>query len=271
MVAKKYKKDYNNLKLILSVLFIALLVIALLQWRHSKRIRFIHYDAFGIDVPIAYKIHGIDVSRYQKKIEWEGVSLMSSEGIKINFVFMKATEGSTITDPYFKYNWDRARKKKIIRGAYHFFNPKTDPKAQANYFISKVKLQNGDLPPVLDVETIGNTKPEDLKSDLKIWLNQVEAFYKVKPIIYTNADFYKKYLGEDFDDYHLWVAHYYEKQKPRISRQWTFWQHNDRGRVSGIRARVDFNVFNGDSVAFQNILLPQLSSSDTIGVKRQSQ
>lgn len=256
MVRKKQRKDYNTIKLLLVVLFIGALIISLLQWRHSRRVKFVHYNAFGIDMPMAFKVHGIDVSRYQKKIVWSGVRNMQIEGIKIDFAFIKATEGSDLTDRYFKYNWESARKKKVVRGAYHFYAPNTDPKVQAAYFISKVKLLSGDLPPVLDIETIGKIKPDQLKKNLKIWLSQVESYYNVKPIIYTNADFYKKYLGDDFDEYPLWVAHYYEKNKPRIDRTWTFWQHNDKGNVNGIRAKVDFNVFNGDTASFQKLLIP---------------
>jgi lysozyme len=74
-------------------------------------------------------------------------------------------------------------------------------------------------------------------------------------VIYTNVDFYNRYLGEAFDDYPLWVAHYYQRREPRIKRGWVFWQHSDEGRVNGIRSPVDFNVFNGDSTAFRALLL----------------
>ena len=90
----------------------------------------------------------------------------------------------------------------------------------------------------------------------KIFLNTLEAHYKVKPIIYTYAHFYTNYLSEGFDEYPLWIAHYFEPQGPRINKQWQFWQHSERGRVNGIKANVDFNVFNGDSMEFKQLLLP---------------
>lgn len=255
MPPKKQLHAFNNLKLLFSVLIIGALVIGILQWTNSRRIKFSHYSAFGIDMPIEYKIHGIDVSRYQKEIGWKDVKAMNIDGIAINFVFIKATEGYNLTDKYFKYNWKTSKKLGISRGAYHFFNPAQKSAAQAINFISRVKLLPGDLPPVLDVEQIGNIDPDVFKTGLKNWLGLVEKYYKVKPIIYTNADFYKKYLGDDFNDYPLWIAHYYEKKEPRVARDWTFWQHNDRGNVSGINAFVDFNVFNGDSTAFANLLI----------------
>jgi lysozyme len=83
----------------------------------------------------------------------------------------------------------------------------------------------------------------------------VEQHYKVRPIIYTNIDFYENFLANQFDDYPLWIAHYLVKDKPRIKRKWTFWQYNEKGHVNGIDAYVDFNVFNGDSTEFRNMLI----------------
>jgi lysozyme len=53
----------------------------------------------------------------------------------------------------------------------------------------------------------------------------------------------------------LWAAHYYQYDVPRIDRNWDFWQHSEEGRVNGILSKVDFNVFNGDSLQFRSILM----------------
>ncbi|MBS1733202.1 MAG: glycoside hydrolase family 25 protein, partial [Bacteroidetes bacterium] len=66
---------------------------------------------------------------------------------------------------------------------------------------------------------------------------------------------YKTFLAGRFDEYPLWVAHYLVKDKPRVQRSWSFWQHNESGHVDGIDSFVDFNVFNGDSAAFRNMLI----------------
>ncbi|MDP9230229.1 MAG: glycoside hydrolase family 25 protein, partial [Bacteroidota bacterium] len=79
--------------------------------------------------------------------------------------------------------------------------------------------------------------------------------YGVRPIIYTNIEFYKQKLGSDFDSYPLWIAHYFQNYQPRIKREWLFWQHNEAGRVNGILSKVDFNVFNGDSADFKKLLI----------------
>ena len=127
---------------------------------------------------------------------------------------------------------------------------------QAKNFMKKVELETGDLPPVLDVEKTNGASAEIIRREVKEFLDVMEMNYRVKPIIYTNIDFYNRYLKDYFDGYPLWVAHYLQPHKPRIKRQWTFWQHSEAGRVNGIFARVDFNVFNGDSTEFRSLLVP---------------
>ncbi|TXH21470.1 MAG: glycoside hydrolase family 25 protein [Chitinophagaceae bacterium] len=244
----------DQLAILLVVVFLVLLVFFLVRFNKPK-INFITYPEFGIELPDNFDIHGIDVSKYQKNIAWDAVKSMKVKEIKIHFSFIKATEGENLVDTKFANNWAQAKKSQVARGAYHFFRANKDVDKQVAIFIKTVKLDVGDLPPVLDIETLDNTAPEKIRAKAKIWLDKIEAYYGVKPIIYTNAEFYNKYLGSDFDDYPLWVAHYFEQHRPRIQRNWHFWQHSDRGNVNGIDSKVDFNVFNGDSTDFENLLI----------------
>jgi lysozyme len=242
---------------------ISFLVIAVLafvawtgyRWWMYRKAKFTRYPEFGIAIPSDYSIHGIDVSKYQDIIAWEEVKAMKVDNIQVGFAFMKATEGIGNKDPQFHRNWKKAKANNIVRGAYHFFVASKDGKMQAQNFIKRVEIEPGDLPPVLDVEQRNGVSTAQLKKEVMKWLETAENYYKVTPIIYTNVDFYKQYLGSDFDKYPLWVAHYYEEQQPRIQRNWIFWQHNDQGTVNGITSKVDFNVFKGDSLAFKNILV----------------
>ncbi len=218
----------------------------------SKR----YYKDFGIDIPTSYSIHGIDVSKYQSTINWAMVKAMKVKNIKIGFAFIKATEGISSKDFKFPYNWENAAKNQITRGAYHYFLANKNPVEQANNFVKHVKLQRGDLPPVVDIEDLAGTNPKQMRIALKSFLNLIQNRYKVKPIIYSYATFYRDYLGTEFDNYPLWIAHYKEKDKPDVTRPWQFWQHSEEGHVNGIAHKVDFNVFNGDSVAFKKLLLP---------------
>ena len=225
------------------------------EWWLERKAHFVRYNAFGIEVPTNYSMHGIDVSKYQDIIDWEGVKAMNVEGIQISFAFIKATEGNNDRDRHFRRNWRKTRNVDMPRGAYHFFIATKSGKTQAENFIRTVELEPGDLPPVLDVEQSYGVSNKRLRQRVKEWLETVENYYGVRPIIYTNVDFYKQVLGEEFDEYPLWVAHYLQKERPRIIRDWDFWQYSEEGRVNGIFHKVDFNVFNGDSTDFKNILI----------------
>lgn len=242
------------------VVFCSFLLLVTIGWLFFIRFfidneRTVIYPAFGIAIPGGYTIHGIDVSKYQYHIDWNEVKAMKVNEIQPGFAFIKATEGIKNTDPQFKRNWKKAKEAGVVRGAYHFFIGSKDGSLQAKNFINTVELEKGDFPPVLDIEQLNGTKPEQLKKEALEWLYLVEKKYGVKPIIYTNVDFYNRNLGTLFDDYPLWVAHYYQPHQPRIKRGWHFWQHSDRGNVNGIKAYVDFNVFNGDSADFRKIIL----------------
>ena len=255
-MAKKRSKAFRFF--IFLTLFSALAFLGLLGylWWESRQLRFVRYPEFGIPIPSGYEIHGIDVSKYQQTIMWEAVRDMQVKNIRLGFAFIKATEGNGNTDSYFKRNWRKARAAGLVRGAYHFFIATKDGRKQAENFIDRVELETGDLPPVLDVEQTFSLPAEKIRKEISTWLNMVEQHYGVTPIIYTNVDFYEKYLKGYFDNYPLWVAHYLQPNEPRISRPWDFWQHSEEGRVNGILSRVDFNVFHGDSAEFRSLLVP---------------
>ncbi len=198
------------------------------------------------DYPSGYEIHGIDISHHQGTIDWGELRKAMIAKCPVRFIMIKATEGSSHTDRKFKENFYQARENGFIRGAYHFWSNKTSPRDQAAYFLSQVHLEEGDLPPVLDVEHVPqNISIEDFQRDVLTWLHIVEDKYHVKPIIYTYHKFKEKYLSDQrFDDYPYWIAHYYV-EKVEYQGKWKFWQHTDAGRLPGIKGYVDLNIYNG--------------------------
>ncbi|MCD8182003.1 MAG: glycoside hydrolase family 25 protein [Bacteroides sp.] len=200
---------------------------------------------YGVCMPCSYEVHGIDISHYQGKIDWNLLLRNKETDSPLHFIFMKATEGGDHGDDTFAQNFDKAREYGFIRGAYHFFLPRTDACKQADFFIRIVQLSKGDLPPVLDVENTGKKLPQELKLAVKTWLDRVEAHYGVKPILYTSYKFKKRYLNDSiFNSYPYWIAHYYV-DSVKYEGKWHFWQHTDVGTVPGIEKEVDLNVFNG--------------------------
>jgi len=71
------------------------------------------YPSFGVEIPGDYGVHGIDVSRHQRNIDWEAVSKLNHNDISISFAFIKASEGRTVIDEYFKDNWKAAKEAEI--------------------------------------------------------------------------------------------------------------------------------------------------------------
>lgn len=210
---------------------------------------------YGVCMPYGYLVHGIDISHYQGNIDWAQLAMNQTGEYPIRFVFMKATEGGDLSDTTFLYNFERARQHEFIRGAYHFYVPKTDPLKQAEFFIRTVQLKTGDLPPVLDVEVTGKKTKEELQEGVKTWLQTVESHYGVKPIIYASYKFKMKYLNDSlFNTYPYWIAHYYV-DSVRYEGKWDFWQHSDVGRVPGIKEGVDLNVFNGSLEELQRLTI----------------
>ncbi|MFZ5888782.1 MAG: GH25 family lysozyme [Chloroflexota bacterium] len=201
-------------------------------------------------------VPGIDVSYWNAGIDWPKVRATGQR-----FVFAKATEGVSYADPTFPANWSGAKAAGLLRGAYHFFRANVDGKKQAKKFIDYVKStkDNGELPPVLDLETHDGQTNARIISRAKDWLDEVEAAFGKKPIIYSAQYFLQDHFSEAgggppawAKDYPLWLAQYpntyTEGQQPYLPRgwfKWTFWQYSQKGRLNGINDKVDLNVFNG--------------------------
>lgn len=198
------------------------------------------------EYPEGYEIHGIDISHYQGKIDWEQLKNAMIKGCPVRFVIIKSTEGSSRLDENFRENFNQARDFGFIRGVYHFWSNKSTAREQAYYFLDQVHLTDGDLPPVLDIEHKPADKSvEDFQRDVLTWLHIVEDKYHVKPIIYTYYKFKEQYLSAPvFEDYPYWIAHYYV-DKVQYKGKWKFWQHTDVGKLPGIKGYVDFNIYNG--------------------------
>lgn len=209
------------------------------------------YHSFDIKIPRDYSIHGIDVSSYQGKIDWQQVKAMVEDSVRVHFAIIKATEGVAMVDSYFQRNWREAAKTGITCSAYHYFKPNKSGTWQARFFLQTVQFEKGDLPPVIDIEELNGMSPQKMREELSEFIHHIERKTGVKPIIYSGLSFYNDYLKGHFDGYPLWIAHYYQPKLKLAKDKWIFWQHSDRARISGIGHVVDFNSFNGDQAAFE--------------------
>jgi GH25 family lysozyme M1 (1,4-beta-N-acetylmuramidase) len=196
----------------------------------------------------AYR-QGIDVSVWQGTIDWAKVKAAGK-----TFVFAKATEGIGFEDARYDANRAGAMAQGLKFGAYHFARPgSNNPVTEADWFVNTARLQHGMLRPVLDIELTGGLGTSALTTWVKAWLQRVYQRLGVKPMIYTNASFWRNAMGDSrwFADNGysmLWIASW-GTSNPSVpasnwgSRSWTFWQYTSGGSVPGISGRVDLNVF----------------------------
>lgn len=204
-------------------------------------------------------VHGIDVSHHQKIISWQTVAQQG-----VHFAFVKATEGESFKDSLFCRNWSEIKKAGIVRGAYHFFRPYIDAQKQAENFIERVHLENGDMAPVLDVEITDGMQRQAIIEGMNNWLQKIEKYYGIRPIIYSNQNFFNKYLKGSFQDYPIWIARYSHWRYPSMmtEQNWDFWQYGNKGILAGVVGYVDFNVFRGNESEFQKFIINSSSPSD---------
>jgi lysozyme len=196
-------------------------------------------------------IHGIDVSRYQGKIDWASVRDAGTQ-----FAFIKATEGGDYVDPRFSENWHGARRAGVPRGAYHFMYWCRPAHEQAAWFRRNVPADPEALPPVLDLEWNGHSRTCPFKASreaaleaTKLMLEEMERHTGKRPIIYTDIPFHREVLEGELRDYPMWVrstaAEPHERYSGHAGRRWTMWQYTTTGRVPGIQGDVDRNAFYG--------------------------
>jgi lysozyme len=189
-------------------------------------------------------VAGVDVSFYQGSVDWTRV-----RNAGYRFAFLRVSDGLSYPDDRFAANWTAAKSAGVLRGAYQYFRPGQDAVAQANLLLSKIgTLDDGDLPPVIDVETANGASDATIVAGVQAWLDRVEAVTGRTPIVYAAAGFWETIDGRArFARYPLWVANYGATcpAVPDTWSEWRFWQTTESGSVAGIAGGVDVNVWNG--------------------------
>jgi len=187
-------------------------------------------------------VHGIDVSHYQNIIVWNKVG----EHQHLEYVYLKATEGTDRIDERYERNIELAHQHGLKVGSYHFFRPKSELTLQMQNFKSQCLPAEQDLLPMLDVETTGGLETEEFCDSLFKFLALMEDTYHQKPLIYTGRNFYNKHLMGKLDDYQLMIA-MYSDSIPVLAdnRDYTLWQYTCKGRIPGVKGDVDKSRFCG--------------------------
>ncbi|MCR5273645.1 MAG: glycoside hydrolase family 25 [Lachnospiraceae bacterium] len=193
-------------------------------------------------------IFGVDISSYQADVDMEK---LKSQGVE--FVYIKASEGSSHEDSRFAENWENAKSADLPAGAYHFFSYDSSGITQAENFIEIVGEDlSGRLLPAVDVEYYADKEEnppekEAVVKELQAFIGAVEEKYNVKPIIYTRPDLYEDYLEGSFDDCEYWISSIYSPISWNFRGDWYIWQYLNRGELEGYTGGekyIDLNVIN---------------------------
>jgi len=202
------------------------------------------YEPVVASADAASPAAGIDLSGFQPRVDWPSVV-----GSGICFAFIKATESTTLIDRQFEEHWANAKQAKLLRGAYHFFRPQRDARAQAEHFLSQLG-DPGELPPVLDVEVLDGVAPADVVRGVSTWLERVAGSFG-RPIIYTSPSFWNALPAapEISANADLWVANWGARAPSPVRGwpSWTFWQYTNQANIAGIPGAggVDENRYSG--------------------------
>ena len=202
-------------------------------------------------------IIGVDVSEYQDKIDMKRLSEQN-----IDFVYIRATEGSSYQDACFRENWKNAHECGLLAGAYHFFSFDSSGETQARNYIETVGELEGDLIPVVDFEYYGDKEKnrpdkEKVLRELHIFLEILEKEYGVKPMIYTLKNIYSVYLDDEVDGYPLWVRNVFYPASFDGWGDYVIWQYLDTAQLdgySGGEKYIDMDVL-ADGMTLEKITL----------------
>ena len=192
---------------------------------------FILHFSFFISATAQIRTRGIDVSKFQGTVNWTKVAKDST----IKFVYIRATEGTSIQDAYYKTNISKAKKAGLLVGSYHVYSSKTTAYQQMANIRSMVKKKEQDLVPVLDIE--GHHSGRLYMERVDKLLELMEREYGVKPMIYTSEKVYKTHFAtKKYAKYHIFIANY----RGYPTTRFTLWQYTEKGHCNGISGYVDF-------------------------------
>lgn len=195
-----------------------------------------------LDEPNA-KIYGIDLSHHQGDIDWSSVK--HAEGHRIEFVYIKATEGATYQDPLYAFNFKEAKKNGLNVGSYHYFRTTSTVANQLANFMKTAPKDQQTLIPMVDIEDIGSWTVGAFNDSLALFLAGIETEYGSKPILYTTQRFYNSFLQNRYTDYHFCIGRYGANEPELLDgNPWTIWQFSEGGQAKGIPKPVDLDVLN---------------------------
>lgn len=192
---------------------------------------------------------GIDVSRFQGKIDWEKVAGAGVDFAIIRVGLRGTSEGKLLVDDMFETNIKGATKNGIKVGVYIYSQAldEEEAKEEAQLVLDNIEPYEITYPVVIDIESADSdtARTNSMTSDkyeivAKTFCDMIgNAGYK--PMIYGNVKSFTLLMdAEDVDDYGIWIAYY--GTPLYYPYHFDIWQYSSTGRVDGIDGNVDLNI-----------------------------
>ena len=192
---------------------------------------------------------GIDVSRYQEKIDWKKVANDDVEYAFIRLGIRGYSEGAIQKDDNFEDNIEGALNNNIEAGVYFFTQATSVEEAEeeAEFVLDTIEPYDITYPVVLDVEAVSsdNARTKDLtkeeRTEYAIAFCEMIKNAGYTPMIYGNLKTFMLLLDiEQLEDYDKWFAQF--DTELYFPYEFKIWQYTDEGKVSGIGKDVDINI-----------------------------
>lgn len=194
---------------------------------------------------------GIDVSKWNKEIDWEQIRKEGVEFAIIRAGYRGSSSGSLVVDPYFEQNIKGALDNGIDVGIYFFTQALNEREAveEASIVLSLIKGYKITYPVFIDTEGAGgNGRADNL--DVPTRSKVCQAFCEtIRSGGYTAGVYASKnWLNNRLDitkfsgDNVIWLAEYRNEDVPTYGGTYGLWQYTSSGRINGIEGRVDFNL-----------------------------
>ena len=227
-------------------------------------IAFINY-VYALSPQGSLQYEGIDVSDWQGYINY---SQVKNSGIDI--VYIKASQGNNIKDPYFDINYQNAKANNLKVGFYHFLTATNieEARQQAIFFSSVISGKQADCKLALDYEQFNGVSKEQINQIALAFIQKVKELTKKQVIIYS--DLYNSestFNTELANQGELWIAYYGDyRNLQNINASWDSFigvQYTDKGIVPGIRGYVDRDLFSDEVLLDDSSEIPNTDNPNS--------
>lgn len=191
---------------------------------------------------------GIDVSKWNKEIDWQAVKEAGIEFAIIRCGYRGAASGALVIDPMYEQNMKGAIDAGIPVGVYFFTQAINEVEAleEASMVIRLIEDYDVDYPVFLDSESAGGKGRAD-KLDVEERTKFHEVFLETVSAAGYETGIYasKNWLNDQIDVtdlsvYKTWLAEYADV--PSYDEYYHIWQYTSKGTVDGIETHVDLNL-----------------------------